>query len=144
MASTWVCLVLVFRQGCGFSRAGLEWRGNETQEYWGGGGRPLGLLCLLQSPAEEILTGASMKPFAHELHKFPDISSWSSPKNCWRKASCLGCLASSDKENVPSSQGHPGQEAVCCLEKWDGVKFCVGPWVTPKSSPLGPEPTHYI
>lgn len=42
MASAWVCLVLVFRQGCGFSRAGLEWRGNETQECRGGGGRPSG------------------------------------------------------------------------------------------------------
>lgn len=42
MASAWVCLVLVFRQGYGFSRAGLEWKGNETWESCGGGGRPSG------------------------------------------------------------------------------------------------------
>lgn len=42
MASSWVCLVLVFRQGYGFSRAGLAWRENETQEYRRGGGRPTG------------------------------------------------------------------------------------------------------
>lgn len=40
MASAWVCLVLVFRQGYGFSRAGLAWKENETLEYCGGGGRP--------------------------------------------------------------------------------------------------------
>ena len=42
MACAWVYLVLVFRQGYGFSRVGLEWRGNETQGYRGGGGRPSG------------------------------------------------------------------------------------------------------
>ena len=42
MASAWVCLVLVFRQGYVFSRAGWEWRENETQEGCGGGGRPAG------------------------------------------------------------------------------------------------------
>lgn len=41
MASAWVCLVPVFRQGLGFSRAGLEWKENEAQEYCGGGGGPL-------------------------------------------------------------------------------------------------------
>lgn len=32
MASVWICLVLVFRQEYGFSRAWLQWKENETQE----------------------------------------------------------------------------------------------------------------
>lgn len=42
MASAWVCLVLVFREGYGFSRAGLARKENETLEYSRGGGRPTG------------------------------------------------------------------------------------------------------
>lgn len=74
---------------------GLGWNGRRMRprSTVGEGEAPWLGFCLLQSPAEEILTGSSMKLFAHELHKFPDISSWSSPKNCWRKASRLGCLA---------------------------------------------------
>lgn len=75
MASAWVCLVLVFRQGYVFSRAGWEWRENETQERCGGVGGPLVFMLSTSVSAEEILIGASMKPFAHELHTFPDISS---------------------------------------------------------------------
>ena len=56
--------------GLGWSGGGMRPRGTVGEE-----GGPLASLCLFQSPAEEILTGASMKPFAHELHKFPDISS---------------------------------------------------------------------
>ena len=52
-------------------------------------GGPLVFMLSTSASAEEILIGASMKPFAHELHTFPDISSWSSPKTCWRKASSL-------------------------------------------------------
>lgn len=79
MASAWVCLVLVFRQGYVFSRAGWEWRENETQErcvWWRRGrGGPLVFMLSTSVSAEEILISASMKPFAHELHTFPDISS---------------------------------------------------------------------
>lgn len=34
MASTWVCSELVFRQGCEFSRAGLEWE-RDSGVLWG-------------------------------------------------------------------------------------------------------------
>lgn len=86
----WVCLGVVFRQGMGFP--GLA-RGMRRSSSVGEVGGPPALLCLPQYPAEKILTSTSMKPFAYELHKFPDISSWSSPKNDWKKARCLGCLA---------------------------------------------------
>lgn len=95
MASAWVYFVRVFRQGYVFSKAGPEWRENETQEECGGLGEggPLAVVLSTSVSVEEILISASTKLFAHELHTFPDISSWSSPKNCWRKASSLGCLA---------------------------------------------------
>lgn len=53
MASAWVCLVLVFRQGYGFSRARLAWKENETQENCGGGGRPTEAFALSTSVSKQ-------------------------------------------------------------------------------------------
>lgn len=100
MASTWVCSVLVFRQGCEFSKAGPEWEW-DSGVLWGMWGAHWLWLCLLQSPTEEMLTGTSVKPFAYELHKFPDVSTWSGPRNCWSRARSLGCLVLFWRTNCP-------------------------------------------
>lgn len=61
MASVWVCMVLVFRQEYGFSRAWLEWKENETQEYHGGGGRPSGF-----TPSPSVSNTGNFNRHFHE------------------------------------------------------------------------------